>query len=125
MQKQRNYRKILLQCELNIQMNILRKIQGNSKLSAFRQTAMSLTRIYTITPFQKSWRITTYRYKNKNPKVSPTMVSFGFLFFGGDGESRTRVQNHLAKGSTSVVCHLSFPQPAAANSLRSTVSPIT
>ena len=37
------------------------------------------------------------------------MVSFGFLSFGGDGESRTRVQNHLAKGSTSVVCLLKFP----------------
>lgn len=30
-------------------------------------------------------------------------------FFGGDGESRTRVQNHLAKGSTSVVYPLRFP----------------
>lgn len=29
--------------------------------------------------------------------------------FGGDGENRTRVQNHLIKGSTSVVCLLSYP----------------
>ena len=28
---------------------------------------------------------------------------------GGDGENRTRVQNHLIKGSTSVVCLLSYP----------------
>lgn len=43
--------------------------------------------------------------------MSPTIVSFGFLSFGGDGESRTRVRNYLAKGSTSVVYRLGFPSP--------------
>lgn len=31
-----------------------------------------------------------FRYiKRQNPKVSPTMVSFGFLPFGGDGGNRS------------------------------------
>ena len=37
------------------------------------------------------------------------ITSFGLFFGGGDGESRTRVRNYLAKGSTSVVCYLRFP----------------
>lgn len=40
------------------------------------------------------------------------ITSFGLFFAGGDGESRTRVQNCLAEGSTSVVCPLGFPSPA-------------
>lgn len=37
------------------------------------------------------------------------ITRFGLFFVGGDGENRTRVQNHLIKGSTSVVCLLSYP----------------
>ena len=41
-------------------------------------------------------------------KRAPQGYSF---IFGGDGGNRNRVRNHLAKGSTSVVYYLGFPQP--------------
>lgn len=46
----------------------------------------------------------------ENPKQLPMITGFGLFFAGGDGGNRNRVQNCLAKGSTSVVCYFGFPR---------------
>lgn len=52
----------------------------------------------------------TVLFKNKeNPKQLPMITSFGLFCPGGVGGNRNHVQNHLAKGSTSVVCLLDYP----------------
>ena len=38
-----------------------------------------------------------------------TTTKYGGCYFGGDGGNRNRVRSRIAKGSTSVVCHLGFP----------------
>lgn len=65
----------------------------------------------------------TPRLKTVHRTVFLTAVSITFhsinkrapqghsFIFGGDGGNRNRVRNHLAKGSTSVVYYLGFPQP--------------
>lgn len=42
-------------------------------------------------------------------KITCSKQYYTYRRFGGGDGSRTHVQNRLAKGSTSVVCHLSFP----------------
>lgn len=60
------------------------KKKSNNKTNIVnRQNRQVLCRIFYI--------------KIKNPKVSPIIVSFGFLSFGGDGGNRNRVLKPLIK----------------------------